>query len=107
MASQSVWGYFNGISICLGLFLLYLNLSGIMLMASQTVWDYFMSRKVFLSSCFLRSSILYTAIFIVGAYVLDCDVVVSEFELQSRYYVHFQTNTFWKGMKPLISSDMG
>ena len=25
--------------------------------------------------------------------VLDCGIVVSEFELQSHYYVHFQTNT--------------
>ena len=26
-------------------------------------------------------------------YVLDCDILVSESELQSRYYVHFRTNT--------------
>ena len=25
--------------------------------------------------------------------VLDCDIVVSKFELQSRYYIHFCTNT--------------
>ena len=29
-------------------------------------------------------------------------VVVSEFELQSRYYVHFRTNTLEKGINPLI-----
>ena len=29
----------------------------------------------------------------VRANVLDCDTVVSEFELQSRYYVYFQTKT--------------
>ena len=29
----------------------------------------------------------------VVANVLDCDIVVSEFEHQSRYYVHFWTNT--------------
>ena len=28
---------------------------------------------------------------------VDCGIVVSEFELQSRYYVHFRTS---KGMKP-------
>ena len=28
----------------------------------------------------------------VTSYVLKC--IVSEFELQSRYYIHFQTNTF-------------
>ena len=27
------------------------------------------------------------------ANVQDCDIVINEFELQSRYYVHFQTNT--------------
>ena len=27
------------------------------------------------------------------ANVLDNDIVVSEFELQSRYHVHFQSNT--------------
>ena len=29
------------------------------------------------------------------------------FELQSRYYVHFQTNTLWKGMNRFISLAMG
>ena len=33
---------------------------------------------------------------------MDCGIVVSEFELQSRYYVHFRTNTLEKGMNPLI-----
>ena len=34
--------------------------------------------------------------------VVDCDIVVSEFELQPRYYIHFQTNTLGKGMNPLF-----
>ena len=34
---------------------------------------------------------------------IDCRNVVSEFELQSRYYVHFWTNTFGNGMNPLSS----
>ena len=34
--------------------------------------------------------------------MLDCGLEVSEFELQSRYYVHFLTNTFKKGMKTLL-----
>ena len=34
---------------------------------------------------------------------MDCGIVVSEFVLQSRYYVHFRANTFEKGMKPLSS----
>ena len=31
---------------------------------------------------------------------LDSGIVVSEFELQSRNYVHFRTNTLGKGMNP-------
>ena len=31
---------------------------------------------------------------------LDCGIIVSGFELQSRYYVHFQANILGKGMKP-------
>ena len=33
---------------------------------------------------------------------MDCEIVVSEFILQSRYYVHFWANTLRKGMNPLI-----
>ena len=36
------------------------------------------------------------------AKVLDCDLEVSEFEFQSCYYGHFQTNTLGKGMNLLI-----
>ena len=32
-----------------------------------------------------------------------CDIVVSEFELQWRYYVHFQTDTLGKGIGLLVS----
>ena len=32
----------------------------------------------------------------------NCDIVVSKFELQLRYYVHFWTNIFEKGMNHLI-----
>ena len=38
---------------------------------------------------------------------LDYGIVMSEFELQLRYYVHFRTNTLGKGMNPLILSVMG
>ena len=31
---------------------------------------------------------------------LDCDIVVSEFELQLGYCVHFRTNTHGKGIYP-------
>ena len=39
--------------------------------------------------------------------VMDCGIVVSEFVLQLRYYVHFRTNTLGKGMNPLILTAMG
>ena len=38
--------------------------------------------------------------------VLDCGIV-SEFELQSRYYVPFRINTPEKGMKSFIIPAMG
>ena len=38
---------------------------------------------------------------------MDCGIVVREFVLQSRYYVHFQANTLGKGMNPLILPAMG
>ena len=34
---------------------------------------------------------------------MDSGIVVSEFVLQSPYYVHFRANTFGKGMEPLSS----
>ena len=33
---------------------------------------------------------------------MSCGIVVREFVLQSRYYVHFRANTLGKGMNPLI-----
>ena len=39
--------------------------------------------------------------------VIDCEILLNEFELQSRYYVHFQTNTLGKGVNPLILLAMG
>ena len=38
---------------------------------------------------------------------MDDRIVVSEFELQSRYYVHFLENTTEKGMNPLILPSVG
>ena len=38
---------------------------------------------------------------------MDCGIVVSEFVLQSCYYVHFRANTLGKGMNPLILPAMG
>ena len=36
----------------------------------------------------------------VAANELDCGIVVRVFELQSRYYVHFRTNTLGKRYEP-------
>ena len=38
---------------------------------------------------------------------MDCGIVVREFVLQSRYYVHIRTNTLRKGMNPRILPAMG
>ena len=38
---------------------------------------------------------------------MDCGIVVREFVLQSRYYVHFRVNTLGKGMNALIFPAMG
>ena len=39
--------------------------------------------------------------------VLDCDIVIKEFELQSRNYVHFRTYTLRKAMNPFLPPAMG
>ena len=38
---------------------------------------------------------------------MDCRIVVSEFKLQSGYYIHFRTNTLGKGMNLLILPAIG
>ena len=38
---------------------------------------------------------------------MDCRIVVSEFVLQLRYYIHFRANTLRKGMNPLILPAIG
>ena len=38
---------------------------------------------------------------------MDCGIVVREFVLQSRYYVHFRANTLGKGKNPFILPAMG
>ena len=39
--------------------------------------------------------------------VLDPHLEVNEFELKSRYYIHFRTNTLGEGMDSLIPPAMG
>ena len=38
---------------------------------------------------------------------MDCEIVVSDFVLQSRNYVHIRANTLGKGMNPFILPAMG
>ena len=38
---------------------------------------------------------------------MDCGIVVHEFVLQSRYYVHFRANTLGKGMNRLVLPAIG
>ena len=38
---------------------------------------------------------------------MDCGIVVSEFILQSHYYIYFRANTLGKGMNALILPGMG
>ena len=41
------------------------------------------------------------------AKAMDCGILVSEFEFQSRYYVYFRANILGKGMNPFILPAMG
>ena len=38
---------------------------------------------------------------------MDCGIIISEFVLQSCYYIHFWANTLGKGMNPLLLPAMG
>ena len=38
---------------------------------------------------------------------MDCEIVISEFELQLCFYVHFRANTLGKGMNPFFLPAMG
>ena len=41
------------------------------------------------------------------ANMLDCNIEINEFEPQLHYCIHFQINTFGKGMNLLIPPAMG
>ena len=38
---------------------------------------------------------------------MDCGIVVREFVLQSRYYIHFRANTPWERYEPLYPPSYG
>ena len=39
--------------------------------------------------------------------MLDCNVVITEFELKSRYYFHFKNNTLVKGINTPYPASIG
>ena len=54
----------------------------------------FVNKVAFVVITFNRSSkLLSNSHYGIVANMPDCDIVVSEFELQSRYYIHFRANT--------------
>ena len=50
----------------------------------------------------MNISVYYESFLKVLVNLLNSDIVVSEFELKSGYYVHFRVNRLKKGRKPLI-----
>ena len=48
-----------------------------------------------------------SSVFSVVANVLWCDILVSEFKINSRYYANFLTNTLEKDLKTLIPDSYG
>ena len=64
---------------------------------------------IFISKCSFQLHPCYTGRCLHGVMVkaMDSGIVVSEFKLQSCYYVHFRANTLGKGMNPLILPAMG
>ena len=65
------------------------------------------SRNVFLSSDAIKFNSQDTPTCGVMIYAMYCGIVVIGFELELRYYVHFQINALGKGMDPLILLAMG
>ena len=45
--------------------------------------------------------------YVIVTNMLDWNILVCKFELQSHYYIHFETNTFHKDMNFLILPVMG
>ena len=70
----------------------------LILLLHNKVW--FLQQKYSFHPSLSQNSILYCGGIMVKA--MDCRFIVSDFVLQSHYYVHFQTNTLGKGMNPLI-----
>ena len=63
------------------------------------IFDPFTSKVCYWNYFFIKDLIQF-----ISTQRMDCKIIVSDFEFQSLYYVHFRTNTLWKGMNPLILS---
>ena len=46
------------------------------------------------------------ALYCIKANILDCDIVVNQYKIQSRYYFQFRTNILGKGMNFIIHSQL-
>ena len=88
--------------------------------AESVCWVYRFNRKLSPKQSFLTSSYKYLSSQYfwftwslwgcprgVMVKAMDCGIVVSEFLLQSHYYVNFRANNLGKGMNPLILPAMG
>ena len=75
------------------------------------LWWYSITKSLLVAEGILIAEILWMITFVLvdggcprGVMVkaMNCGIVVREFVLQSRYYVHFRANTLGKGRNPLI-----
>ena len=81
----------NGIKMCLEIkYLIYMDKKDLPL--NNLKWLVYHKTKTRQISCYQQYIIK----------VMDYGMIVSEFEHQSRYYVHFRANTLGKDMNPLI-----
>ena len=84
------------------------GMTSFMSLVTFPLWGFYCD----ISDCHIRSACAWTPALNVctmhscprGVMVkaMHCGIVVREFVLQSRYYVHFRANTLGKGMNPLI-----
>ena len=104
------------LSICLSLsvYLSLLSVSVACLLKKQGTHCLLFINVSYLSICLSVSITICLSVYLsiycprgVMVKALDCGIVVRQFVLQSRCYVHFRANTVGKGMSPLILPAMG
>ena len=78
-----------------------------------TSWGFYITLISGTTFCTAKQHIVFTNRYggwsprVIVANVVDCDIVVSVFELQSCYYVHFWCNTLGKGRNSLTLPSYG